>query len=51
MLARDGVELRLFSMISTFGTPYDITTDEIRVETFFPEDSASEALLKDLAAL
>ncbi len=51
VLARDGVELRLFSMISTFGTPYDITTDEIRVETFFPEDGATEALLKNLAAL
>jgi len=49
VLGRDGVELRLFSMISTFGTPYDITTDEIRVETFFPEDSATEDLLKRLA--
>ena len=48
ILGRDGLELRLFSMISTFGTPYDITTDEIRVETFFPEDAASEALLKAL---
>ena len=48
---RDGVELRLFSMISTFGTPYDITTDEIRVETFFPEDAPTEALLKNLATL
>lgn len=50
VLGRDGLELRLFSMISTFGTPHDITTDEIRVETFFPEDSASEALLKHLAS-
>ncbi len=50
VLGRDAVELRLFSMISTFGTPHDITTDEIRVETFFPEDSASEALLKHLAS-
>ena len=50
VLGRDGVELRLFSMISTFGTPHDITTDEIRVETFFPEDSASEALLRQLAS-
>ena len=49
VLARDGAELRLFSMISTFGTPYDITTDEIRVETFFPEDVATEAVLKALA--
>lgn len=49
VLGRDGVELRLFSMISTFGTPYDITTDEIRVETFFPEDAATEKLLRQLA--
>ena len=49
-LGRESVELRLFSMISTFGTPHDITTDEIRVETFFPEDGASEALLKHLAS-
>ncbi len=49
VMGRDGVELRLISMISTFGTPYDITTDEIRVETFFPEDAATETLLKSLA--
>ena len=49
VLARDGVELRLFTMITTFGTPYDITTDELRVETFYPEDAASETLLQALA--
>lgn len=46
VLGGNGLELRLFSMISTFGTPTDITTDEIRVETFFPADSASEAFLR-----
>ncbi len=45
-LGGDAGELRLFSMISTFGTPADITTDEIRVETFFPADSASEAFFR-----
>ena len=49
VLGQGGVELRLISMISTFGTPYDITTDEIRVETFFPEDGETEALLRKLA--
>ena len=49
VLGKERVELRLFSMISTFGTPYDITTDEIRVETFFPEDAATERLLKSLS--
>ena len=41
-------ELRLFTMIATFGTPQDITTDEIRVETFFPADSATERFLRGL---
>jgi hypothetical protein len=37
-------------MITTFGTPQDITTDELRVESFFPADEPSAALLKKLAA-
>ena len=49
-LARGGMTLRLFAMIATFGTPYDVTTDELRVETFFPADAASEALLRARAA-
>lgn len=42
--------LALFSMMTTFGTPLDVTTDELRVEAFFPADAASEALLRGLAA-
>jgi len=42
--------LRLFSMMTTFGTPLDLTTDELRVESFFPADPASEVLLRALAA-
>ena len=42
--------LELFSMMTTFGTPLDVTTDELRVEAFFPADAASEALLRALAA-
>lgn len=49
-LARDGLRLSLFSTITTFGTPQDITTDELRVESFFPADEASAALLRQLAA-
>lgn len=44
-----GNRLRLFSMLSTFGTAQDVTTDELRIETFFPADSDSAALLKTLA--
>jgi transcriptional regulator with XRE-family HTH domain len=49
-LARGDLRLKLFSMVTTFGTPQDITTDELRVETFFPADAASAALLKQLVA-
>ena len=41
--------LKVFSMMTTFGTPLDVTTDELRVEAFFPADAASEALLRALA--
>ena len=41
-IRRDDVELRLFSTIMTIGTPQDITLQELRVETFFPADEASE---------
>ena len=36
-------ELRLFSTIMTLGTPRDVTLQELRIETFFPADAASEA--------
>jgi transcriptional regulator with XRE-family HTH domain len=44
-----GQSLKLFSMLSSFGTPQDVTADEIRVESFFPADDASAALLRILA--
>ncbi len=34
----DGLLLSLFSVMSTFGTPQDITTDELRIEAFYPAD-------------
>lgn len=36
------LHLSLFSVISTFGTPQDITTDELRVESFYPSDTATQ---------
>lgn len=45
----NGMNLRLFTMMSTFGTPLDVTTDELRVEQMFPADAESEALLRSLA--
>jgi transcriptional regulator with XRE-family HTH domain len=40
--------LRLLSVVSTFGTPQDITTDELRIESFFPGDAASREFLQAL---
>ncbi len=46
----NGIALSLFSVISTFGTPQDITTDELRVEAFYPTDQATETFFRELAA-
>jgi transcriptional regulator with XRE-family HTH domain len=38
-----GRELRLFSTITTFGTPMDITVDEVAIESYYPADGESAA--------
>jgi hypothetical protein len=45
-LRRDNVELSLFTTLTTFGTPRDVTLDELAVELFFPADDATAALLR-----
>ncbi len=40
---------RLFTTITTLGTPQDITLQELRIETFHPADAATEALARALA--
>lgn len=40
-------ELSLFSVISTFGTPQDITTDELRIETFYPSDEQTAKFFRE----
>ena len=44
------VALRFFSTISTFGTPHDVTLDELRIECTFPADEATERTCRKLAA-
>jgi transcriptional regulator with XRE-family HTH domain len=36
------LNLQFFSKIATLGTPYDITLQEIRIESFFPADELTE---------
>ncbi len=42
--------LRLISTTTVFGSPVDITLQELALETFFPADEASARLLRALAA-
>ena len=37
--------LRLFSALTTFGTALDIALQELRIESFFPADEATRAVL------
>jgi hypothetical protein len=39
-------ELRLFSTVTTFGTPLDITLSELAIEAFYPADDATAAVLR-----
>jgi DNA-binding XRE family transcriptional regulator len=41
---KDGARVSLFAVVATFGTAQDITADELRIESFFPADPATEAL-------
>jgi transcriptional regulator with XRE-family HTH domain len=45
LTVEDG-ELSLFTTLTTFGTPQDITLDELAVELFFPADDATDARLR-----
>ncbi|MBW4622464.1 MAG: helix-turn-helix domain-containing protein [Cyanosarcina radialis HA8281-LM2] len=46
---RDRLELQFFSTLATLGTPYDITLQELRIESFFPADETSDRTWKALA--
>ncbi len=45
--APDGGEARLFTMLTSLGTPLDVTAQELRVELYFPFDDASELFLRE----
>lgn len=46
---RDGLRMSLFTVIATFGTAQDVTADELRIESLFPADAATEALFRATA--
>ncbi len=50
LIRHRGHELRLFSTVTTFGTPQDVTLDEISLESYYPADKRSADVLNELAA-
>lgn len=48
-LKKGSLSINLYSTVATFGETQDITLQELRIETFFPADSQTEALLRRLA--
>ena len=48
-LAVGDAELSLFTTLTTFGTPRDVTVDELAVELFYPADDATDQLLSSAA--
>jgi len=49
-LEKNGTRLRLFSTLTTLGTPIDVTAQELRIESYFPADDATGEWLRKAAA-
>jgi len=48
-IEKDGVRISLFTVIATFGTAQDVTADELRIESLFPADAATDNLFRAAA--
>lgn len=48
-MQKDGLRISLFTVIATFGTAQDVTADELRIESLFPADEATEKLFRSAA--
>jgi transcriptional regulator with XRE-family HTH domain len=46
----DGLLLRFFSTLATFGTAVDITVAELAIESFFPADAGTAAAQREVGA-
>ncbi len=47
---KDGRDLRFFTTITTMGTPLDVTAQELRFESYFPADEATDVWMRGLAS-
>lgn len=48
-MAAGDMRMSLFAVIATFGTAQDVTADELRIESLFPADIATEQLFRRAA--
>lgn len=48
-IVKDGLRVSLFTVIASFGTAQDVTADELRIESLFPADEATERLFREAA--
>jgi transcriptional regulator with XRE-family HTH domain len=42
-------DLRMFTTLTTLGTPLDVTAQELRIESYFPADDATEDWVRSLS--
>jgi hypothetical protein len=49
-LRKDDLSLTFFSMITTLGTPRDVTLQQLKIECFFPADAATDQTARQLAS-
>lgn len=47
-LRNGDLELRLFTMLTSIGTPLDVTAEEVHIESYFPADDATDAAIRNL---
>ena len=45
-----GESLRFLTTVATFGTPLDVTVEELVIESFYPADAETARALSRLAA-
>jgi hypothetical protein len=50
-MQKGDVHLKFFTTLTTLGTPYDITLHELRIESFFPADDATDTTLRRLSVV
>lgn len=48
-MQKGDTHLKFFTTLTTLGTPYDIRLHELRIESFFPADDATDTALQRLA--